>query len=132
MKSGGSDEKALKLILKKIKNPFYIFIIVVLYFLNGYIKIIKANEIAIFICIVLICVVLLKDTIYKCVDRWCKRDETIEKERTKRVLKDNGKIDDDDHSSDNKNNSFAIDKSSNTRINDGDIKVYDIKHRRHS
>ena len=132
MKSGGSGKGILKLILKKVKNPFCFFIIVVLYFLNDYIKIIKANEIAIAICIVLICIVLLKDTIYKCLDRWCKRDETIEKEKTKRLLsKDNGK-NDDDPSPDNKNASVTANRNSNTRNNDGDTKVYDIKHRRPS
>ena len=133
MELGGSDKNILKLILKKVKNPFAIIIIVVLYLLNDYVKIIEAKEIAIAICIFLICVVLLKDTIYKCLDRWCKRDETIEKEKTKRLLsKDNGKNDGDDPSPDNKNDSVIANKSSNTRNDDGDTKVYDIKRRRPS
>lgn len=132
MKSDLPDESILKLILRRIKNPFYLFIIIVLYILNDYIKLIKTTEIAIAICVLLACIVLLKDTIYKCLDRWCRRDETIEKEKTKRLLaKDNGK-NDDNPSPDNRNDSSAANKTSNTRNNDGDVKVYDIKHRRPS
>ena len=83
MKSGLPDENILKLLVKKVKNPFYIVVIIALYFLNDYIKIIETKEIAIAICVLLACIVLLKDTIYKCLDRWCRRDETIEKEKQK-------------------------------------------------
>lgn len=64
------------------------------------------------ICVILICLVLLKDTIYKCFDRWCKRDEIIEKEKTKRKLNDTTKNNDDSDST------GGI-----------DCKLYDIKRR---
>lgn len=131
MKSNLPEKGLLKLLIKKFKNPFYIFIIVILYFLNDYIKIIKTTEIAVAVCIFFVCLVLLRDTIYKCLDRWCKRDETIEKEKTKRVLaKDPGKNEDD--TSDNENVTSAKGTNLNTRNNDSDVKVYDIKHRKHS
>ncbi len=131
MKSSLPEEGLIKLIIKKVKNPFYIIIIIALYLLNDYLKIIKTKEFSIAICIILICIVILKDTIYKCLDRLCKRDENIEKEKTKRLLsKDAGKNDKDSFP-DNKNDFRTTDKSSNMR-NDGDVKVYDIKHKKSS
>lgn len=132
MKSDIPDASFIKLLIKKVKNPLYIIIILVLYILNYYIKIVKTTEIALAICVFLVCVVLLKDTIYKCLDRWCKRDETIEKEKTKRLLaKDNDK-NEEEPSPDNKNDSSAGNRKSNIQNNDGDVKVYDIKHRKRS
>lgn len=126
------DESIIKFLIKKVKNPIYIFIIIVLYFINNYIQIIKANELAIAICIILICIVLLKETIYNCLDRLCKRDENIEKEKTKRLLAKDQNKNNNNPSPNNTNNSSAGNKGSNTKSSDGDIKVYDIKHRKPS
>ena len=128
MKSDSPREKILELIIKRVRNPFYICVIVVLYWLNDNIKIIKTNELAIAICGILICIVLLKDTIYKCLDRLCKRDENIEKEKTKRLLSNNN----DNPSPDNKNDTASTNKSAKRQNYDGDVKVYDIKHRKPS
>lgn len=132
MKSDIPDASFIKLLIKKVKNPLYIIIILVLYILNYYIKIVKTTEIALAICVFLVCVVLLKDTIYKCLDRWCKRDETIEKEKTKRLLAKDNEKNEEEPSPDNKNDSSAGNRKSNIRNNDGDVKVYDIKHRKRS
>ena len=125
------DESIIKFLIKKVKNPICVFIIIVLYFINNYIQIIKANELAIAICIILICIVLLKETIYNCLDRLCKRDENIEKEKTKRLLAtDNGK-NDDDPSPNDKNDSSSANRSSNTQDNNRN-NVCNIKDRRPS
>ncbi len=115
----------LVLQLKKVKNPIYIGIILILYWINDHIEIIKAEGLAIAICCILICLVLLKDTIYKCLDRICKRDETIEKEKTKRLLSKK----DDDSSPDG---DPSANKSSNTKNDDKDMKIYNIKNRKPS
>lgn len=56
----------------------------------------------------------------------CKRDENIEKEKTKRLLgTDNNKID--QKGSKDGDESNGVDKES---INDSDFKIYNIKHRK--
>ena len=132
MKSGFPEENIFKLLMKKAKNPLYIALILFLYFLNDHIKIIETKEIAIAVCVFLACIVLLKDTIYKCLDRWCKRDETIEKEKTKRILAtDNSENNDNNPSPNNTNDSSAASKGTNKNNND-DVKVYHMKNRRSS
>lgn len=130
MKSDVPKEGLFKLLIKKLKNPFYIFIIGLLYFVNDYIKIIKAKEIVIAICIILVCLVLLKDTIYKCLDRLCKRDENIEKEKTKRLLAKENTDENTPKNSNNNQEQNIIDKDSKEQNNDTDLKVYDIKRRK--
>ena len=70
-------------LISKTKNPLMIIIIIILYFLNNHLDIIKAKDVLAVICIILICVVLLKDTIYKCFKDYCKMKVDIEKEKTK-------------------------------------------------
>lgn len=112
-KDSSKDESLFKYLMRKSKNPICIFLIFLFYIANDNLKFIDSKELVFGICIILICMVLLKDTIYKCFDRWCKRDETIEKEKTKRKLKGTTKNSDDDSGS-----TGGI-----------DCKLYDIKRR---
>lgn len=79
MKEGLPETGFWKQTISKIKNPFCIIMIVILYILNYYIRFIKYDQLVAGLCIIFICIVLLRDTIVKCVDRICKRDETIAK-----------------------------------------------------
>lgn len=49
--------KNFLVLLKRVKNPFYICVILGLYWLNGYIEIIKTKELSIAICVIMICIV---------------------------------------------------------------------------
>lgn len=121
-------ENLKKILSQKTKRPFSIIIIIVSCIIIDKIKMIESREMSIVICIILICVVLSKDTIYKCVDRWCKRDENIEKEKTRRVLghKSDKSIDD---LSKIKSKTKPINNTSDGCDSEGDMKIYSIKHR---
>ena len=114
MGKDSEDETWLKSLMLKSKNPFYIILILVFHFINGYLKIFKSKEIVFAICIILVSLVLLKDTIYKCFDRWCKRDETIEKEKTKQIIGQNK----------------ANQEKQENQENQEDCKIYEIKRKR--
>lgn len=134
MKPNSPQESFFKLLLEKIKNPVCIIIILVLYTLNHYINIINTTDIVTFICVIFICIVLSKDTIYKCVDRICKKEETKVKEKTKVLLekyKCNRK-NDINLFLNNKNDSYISNKNLSMQNSEGDVKVYNLKHRKQS
>jgi len=106
--------------LIKLKNPIYIILIILIYFMNEFFDFIKEKYLLGAICIILISLVLLKDTIYKIIDRICKRDENIEKEKTKQKI-EKYKL---SKPYLEENTEF---KSADDRNGD-DCKIYEIKH----